>query len=159
MSEENVVFEKKNTNTNDNQNKNQHEHNRASRTHNGQKPYYHKHGYHQRGGYRDGQRPQRVNNGSEQNNTEKSSENVVVKAETENKKENSGAANVAVNNQPNRYNKYSHGGHQKDFSQRRKNNSSVRVDETLDDIKLDIERIEKEIGLEIKEISALQFGI
>ena len=49
----------------------------------------------------------------------------------------------------------------KDFSQRRKhsNNNNVRVEETLEDIKIDIERIEKEIQLEIKEISALKFGM
>jgi len=35
----------------------------------------------------------------------------------------------------------------------------IRVDETIDDIKLDIQRIEKEIELEIKEIRSSKLGL
>lgn len=51
--------------------------------------------------------------------------------------------------------------HQRNFSRdnRSRAQSSVKVEETREDIIRDIGRIEKEIELEIKEISALQFGM
>ncbi|MBE7064363.1 MAG: hypothetical protein E7384_00890 [Ruminococcaceae bacterium] len=46
---------------------------------------------------------------------------------------------------------------QRDFI--KKKNHHVRVEETVEDIDIDIGRIEKEIELEIKEISAFKFGL
>lgn len=42
---------------------------------------------------------------------------------------------------------------------RRKSQNHVRVEETIQDIDIDIGRIEKEIELEIKEIATLKFGL
>lgn len=38
-------------------------------------------------------------------------------------------------------------------------NQRIRADETIDDIKMDISRIEKEIELELKEIKSLRLGM
>lgn len=45
------------------------------------------------------------------------------------------------------------------FTRRKNNSGHMRVDETVEDIDIDIGRIEKEIELEIKEISAFKFGM
>lgn len=55
----------------------------------------------------------------------------------------------------------------KDFQRRnsrhggfdKRKNQNVRVEETIQDIDIDIGRIEKEIELEIKEIAAFKFGL
>ena len=45
------------------------------------------------------------------------------------------------------------------FERKRPNHGNVRVEETVQDIDIDIGRIEKEIELEIKEIAAFKFGL
>lgn len=45
------------------------------------------------------------------------------------------------------------------FERKRPNHGNVRVEETIQDIDIDIGRIEKEIELEIKEIAAFKFGL
>ena len=54
-----------------------------------------------------------------------------------------------------RYNNRFSRGYQRDYNRSR----NIKVEETKEDIIRDIGRIEKEIELEIKEISALKFGI
>ena len=44
-------------------------------------------------------------------------------------------------------------------NQSRYNNQKIKVDETIEEIKIDISRIEKEIGLEIKEIKSCRLGL
>lgn len=45
------------------------------------------------------------------------------------------------------------------FERKRNGHGNVRVEETIQDIDIDIGRIEKEIELEIKEIAAFKFGL
>jgi len=45
------------------------------------------------------------------------------------------------------------------YSQKPRYNKNIRAEETIDDIKVDITRIEKEIQLEIKEIRSLKLGL
>lgn len=48
---------------------------------------------------------------------------------------------------------------QNNFERRKSSHANVRVEETIQDIDIDIGRIEKEIELEIKEIAAFKFGL
>lgn len=75
--------------------------------------------------------------------------------------ENGENANSNVQGQAgnNRHNRPSRG-YQREYNKGRGSvPASIKVEETKEDIIRDIGRIEKEIELEIKEISALKFGI
>ena len=119
---------------------------------NGNHPNRQRHGNNKRYGYNSKtyqQRPPRENRpqpqASQQGTAERRTESAPAKAQTENAGANPGVSqHVKKNN---------------NFRGGRREKQNIKPEETVEDIRNDLKRIEKEIALEIKEIGALKLGL
>ena len=77
---------------------------------------------------------------------------------SENKGQNQGQGQGQGQNR-NRYNGRNRNNHYRKGNFHKSNRAKLPVEETLEDIQKDMARIEKEIELEIKEITSMRLGI
>lgn len=77
---------------------------------------------------------------------------------SENKNQNQGQGQNQNQNR-NRYNGRNRNNHYRKNNFHKNNRPKVPVEETLEDIQADMVRIEKEIELEIKEITSMRLGL